>query len=152
MTQLEQAAARVGVLLQDAPEELVEQALAGWAPAPPKCRIRSVWDGYWLGWLERSAAMWQPCATTAVSPEPSLDLDTSSGAIENTSSRSCDELGALMRSKPSEYGPLISPVQANCPAHSAHHTGTPESANTAESAVWAWVLGGVQPTAPTAMD
>lgn len=149
---LEQAAGRVGALLQKAPEELVEQALEGWAPAPPKCRIRATWNGYWLGWLERSAAMWQPCDTAAVSPEASLDLDVSSTPIENTSSRSCDEPDALMTPNASEYGPLISPVAVNCPAHSADHTGTPGSAQEAENAVWAWVLGGVQCSSGSGVD
>lgn len=142
---LEAAAAACGELLGDADEELLQLVADAFAPTMPKGHRRSTWNGYWFRWLKR-------CATTAVSPEASLDLDVSSAAIENTPSRSCDESGSLIRPNASEYGPLISPVAVNCPAHSADHTGTQGSAEAAENAAWAWVMGSVQCSSGSGVD
>ena len=55
LQELEQAAAAVGHLLQDADEELLAQVAGAWAPLKPQGYQARRWDRYWIEWLRDCA-------------------------------------------------------------------------------------------------
>ena len=83
LQELEQAAAAVGHLLQDADEELLAQVAGAWAPLKPQGYQARRWDHFWIEWLRDCSE--RPCAS-GEHPRETGDLDTASSALtENPS-------------------------------------------------------------------
>jgi len=73
LTLLEQQAAQVAALLDDASPELVEQVLAAFAP-PPALKItnakqRETWGRTWIAWLMDAGDRWEARPTGAAAGE-----------------------------------------------------------------------------------